>query len=178
VIFATCGSSHLAFERMMRSLSVLPAEELHVQHGPASPPPSRSAYRFLPFARMVELIDQADVVVTHAGVGSIMCALRAGHVPIVFPRLQRYGETVDDHQIELAEALASRGTVTVARTPRELRDATAAAPSRSTAQILDATAICSAVRSAIHGNAPCSQQPRGFSSWLGSSPRWIARNGR
>jgi UDP-N-acetylglucosamine transferase subunit ALG13 len=141
---------------MMCSLSALPAQELHVQHGPASPPDCASAYRFLPFSRMVELIERADVVVTHAGVGSIMCALRAGHVPIVFPRLKRYDETVDDHQAELAEAMARRGSVTVAWTPEELCEAIAAVAPRAGAQMLDGGALSSAVRRAIHGEAPSS----------------------
>ena len=71
---------------------------------------------FLPFAKIVELMEEADVVVCHGGVGSIVCALRAGHVPVTFPRLKRYSEIGDDHQLELAQALAARGTVTIAGT--------------------------------------------------------------
>ena len=56
----------------------------------------------------------ADVVITHAGVGSILMALRAGSCPVVIPRLRALGEHVDDHQIELAQLLASRGVVVVA----------------------------------------------------------------
>jgi UDP-N-acetylglucosamine transferase subunit ALG13 len=153
VIFATCGSSPARFSRMMEALGALPPEELQVQHGPVSPPPCASAYDYLPFNRMVELIEAADVVVSHAGVGSIMCALRAGHVPIVFPRLKRYGETVDDHQAELAEALAKRGTVIVAWSVEELRDSVARVPPRSIAQQLGGEGLGAAVRAAIRGEA-------------------------
>jgi len=54
---------------------------------------------------------EADVVVTHAGVGSVLCAREAGHVPVVVPRLHRFGEHVDDHQLELVAALAGDGHV-------------------------------------------------------------------
>jgi UDP-N-acetylglucosamine--N-acetylmuramyl-(pentapeptide) pyrophosphoryl-undecaprenol N-acetylglucosamine transferase len=90
VIFATCGTSPFRFDRMMRALEALPTEELSVQHGPSPAPPCAVGYPFLDFGTMVELMEQADVVVSHAGVGSIMCALQAGHVPVVFPRLKRY----------------------------------------------------------------------------------------
>lgn len=151
MIFATCGSSPAPFGRMMEALADLPANELHVQHGPVAPPPCAGAYDFLPFNRMVELIEQADVVVSHAGVGSIMCALRAGHIPIVFPRLKRYAETVDDHQAELAEALADRGNVVVAWTPEDLVAAVSTSAPRGAARKLAADELGQAVRAAIHG---------------------------
>jgi UDP-N-acetylglucosamine transferase subunit ALG13 len=151
VIFATCGSSPAPFDRMMKALAALPPEDLHVQHGPATPPPCARADEFVSFGRMVELIESADVVVSHAGVGSIMCALRAGHIPIVFPRLKRYSETVDDHQAELAEALELRGNVIVVWTADELAAAVASVPPRGAVRALEADALGAAVRAAIWG---------------------------
>jgi UDP-N-acetylglucosamine transferase subunit ALG13 len=49
--------------------------------------------------------------VTHTGVGSVLCAREAGHVPVVVPRLHRFGEHVDDHQLELVAALGADGHV-------------------------------------------------------------------
>jgi UDP-N-acetylglucosamine--N-acetylmuramyl-(pentapeptide) pyrophosphoryl-undecaprenol N-acetylglucosamine transferase len=154
VIFATCGASPMPFERMMEALAALPAEQLYVQHGPAAPPPCARSFDFLPFGPMTELIDEANVFVCHAGVGSIMCALRAGHVPIVFPRYSRYSETVDDHQAELAEALARRGTLIVARTGEELADAVASVPPRGQFQPIAADSLIGAVRAAIMDDSP------------------------
>ena len=151
MIFATCGSTELSFDRMMEALAALPADELHVQHGIAQPPPCAQAYPFLPFTAVIEKIDQADVVVSHAGVGSIMCALRAGHTPVIFPRLKRYSETVDDHQVELAEALAERGTAVVARSAEELVRAVASVPRRRTATELPTSQLAAAVRAAVRG---------------------------
>jgi UDP-N-acetylglucosamine--N-acetylmuramyl-(pentapeptide) pyrophosphoryl-undecaprenol N-acetylglucosamine transferase len=54
----------------------------------------------------------ADVVVAHAGVGSALVALRAGRHPVLVPRRLDHGETVDDHQGEIAEMLAARGIAT------------------------------------------------------------------
>jgi UDP-N-acetylglucosamine transferase subunit ALG13 len=51
----------------------------------------------------------ADVVVCHAGVGSTLQLLEAGRVPVVVPRLRRFGEHVDDHQVDLADTLEQLG---------------------------------------------------------------------
>jgi UDP-N-acetylglucosamine transferase subunit ALG13 len=151
VIFATCGSSHLPFDRMMTALGGLNGSDLHVQHGPAAPPPAVRTDPFLSFAEVVERIQQADVVISHAGVGSILCALRAGHTPIVFPRLKRYSETVDDHQAELARALVRRGAVLVAWSPDELIEAVERVPPRGGVARMDSGRLHTAVRAAING---------------------------
>ena len=152
MIFATCGSSPFQFDRMMAALGALPAAELTVQHGPSPAPPCASAYPFLPFGTMVELMEEADIVVSHAGVGSIMCALQAGHMPVVFPRLKRHAETVDDHQLELATALAERGTVIVATNSDELVGAVQSVPPRSGHAAFPADRLHDAVRAALRGD--------------------------
>ncbi len=45
---------------------------------------------------------QADVVITHAGVGTILQLLEMGIYPIVVPRSRSYLEHVDDHQWQIA----------------------------------------------------------------------------
>lgn len=112
MIFVTVGSTQIPFERLVRALDGLPGEQLFVQHGPV-PPPAKAARStaFMQFPEVVESMREADAIVCHAGAGSILCALRAGHVPIVVPRLKRFGETVDDHQVELARALDAEGKV-------------------------------------------------------------------
>jgi UDP-N-acetylglucosamine--N-acetylmuramyl-(pentapeptide) pyrophosphoryl-undecaprenol N-acetylglucosamine transferase len=52
---------------------------------------------------------EADVVIAHAGVGTALEALDAGRTPILVPRLRRFREHVDDHQVQVAEELAGRG---------------------------------------------------------------------
>lgn len=151
MIFATCGSSHFRFDRMMQALAALSSEQLCVQHGPAEPPPCVSAYAYLPFDKIVENIERADVVVSHAGVGSILCAVQAGHTPVIFPRLKRYSETVDDHQAEFAEALASRGVAVVARTSSELLAAIATVPKRRADASSGSRPLVDAVRMTILG---------------------------
>lgn len=150
MIFVTCGSSNVPFNRMMEALRLLPADELCVQHGTARRPPCAEAHPYLPFDEIVARMETANVVICHAGVGSIICAVRAGHVPIVFPRLKRYGEVVDDHQVELAQALASRKSAVLACTAEEIADA-AAAPRRGISDSAQASRLAQAVRGAVRG---------------------------
>ena len=54
-------------------------------------------------------IDRADLVVSHAGVGTFMRCLEAGKVPVLVPRRASRGEHVDDHQLQIATVGDSRG---------------------------------------------------------------------
>jgi UDP-N-acetylglucosamine transferase subunit ALG13 len=51
----------------------------------------------------------ADIVVSHAGAGSALSALRAGRMPLIASRRAALGEAGDDHQQELADELMRRG---------------------------------------------------------------------
>jgi UDP-N-acetylglucosamine--N-acetylmuramyl-(pentapeptide) pyrophosphoryl-undecaprenol N-acetylglucosamine transferase len=51
----------------------------------------------------------ADVVVAHAGVGTALEAMDAQRMPLLVPRLPRFGEHVDDHQVQVGHELARRG---------------------------------------------------------------------
>jgi UDP-N-acetylglucosamine transferase subunit ALG13 len=53
--------------------------------------------------------ESADVVVTHAGVGTALKLLDLGIFPVLVPRRSRNGEHVDDHQLQIAQNLQDRG---------------------------------------------------------------------
>jgi UDP-N-acetylglucosamine transferase subunit ALG13 len=116
VIFVTVGTNEARFERLLRAVAALPTdEEIVVQHG-HTPPIERQNLElvdFLPFEEVVETMRRARVVVTHAGVGSVMVALSAGKRPVVVPRRKSLGEAVDDHQLQLGRRFAEVGLVTM-----------------------------------------------------------------
>jgi UDP-N-acetylglucosamine--N-acetylmuramyl-(pentapeptide) pyrophosphoryl-undecaprenol N-acetylglucosamine transferase len=64
-----------------------------------------AAHAEIPGDRMRELMREVDVVVTHAGVGTVLELLDAGQVPIVFTRDARLGEHVDGHQGQISRHL-------------------------------------------------------------------------
>jgi UDP-N-acetylglucosamine transferase subunit ALG13 len=129
VILVTVGSSTFPFDRLLRAVDALPRdEELVVQHGASGVRPAGArCVEFLPFDDLAALVRQARVVVTHAGVGSILLALSNGRHPVVVPRLRSFGETVDDHQLECARRFGRDGLVTVVEDPALLGAALAAA---------------------------------------------------
>ncbi len=66
---------------------------------------------------------EADVVITHAGVGTVMQLLDWGIRPVVLVRRVHRGEHVDDHQTQIAALLREHGLATVVDEPSELTDA-------------------------------------------------------
>lgn len=59
----------------------------------------------------------ADVVVTHAGVGTILNLLEWGVHPVVVPRRRIRNEHVDDHQLQIGHLVQSLGVAQVAEAP-------------------------------------------------------------
>ncbi|GAA3345579.1 glycosyltransferase [Amorphoplanes nipponensis] len=82
----------------------------------------------VPITEMRQALTEADVVISHAGVGSALAAMQAGKRALYVPRRRAFGEHVDDHQVEMARELEGRKLV-VAREAEEvgLEDLAAAA---------------------------------------------------
>ena len=87
-------------------------------------------HSFLPMEQFSEMIAKANLVICHAGAGTLFHVLQARKVPVVMPRRKHYGELVDDHQVELTEALASQGRAIPAYEAEDLRTAVIEARSR------------------------------------------------
>jgi UDP-N-acetylglucosamine transferase subunit ALG13 len=130
MIFVTVGTSWTPFDRLLGALESLSTDEpLVVQHGASRiRPAGATCVDFLPFERVVELVRLSRAVVMHAGVGSIMVALANNRRPLVVPRLHRFGEAVDDHQLPLAHRFEDAGLVTVVEDVTRLSEALAAGP--------------------------------------------------
>jgi beta-1,4-N-acetylglucosaminyltransferase len=116
LILVTVGQHTQGFPRLIRRMDEIAGriqEEMIMQIGSTVYLPRNAHwFRFADYDEMKRLNKEARVVVTHAGAGSIITALKAGAAIVVVPRLSRYGEVIDDHQLELVEALSSNGRVT------------------------------------------------------------------
>lgn len=75
------------------------------------------------FSKIQDLCQKARVVVTHSGAGSIMTALEQDAVVITVPRLRRFGEAYDDHQIEIARELEKEGAIVAIYNINDLENA-------------------------------------------------------
>ena len=144
MILVAVGASEFPFDRLLRAVDKLPTrEKLVVQHGVSEVRPAHAqCIPFMPQEALAQLVREARVVVTHAGVGSILLSLTNGKRPCVVPRLGRFGETVDDHQLDSARRFAQAGLVTLVENPDQLSDAIAfaeaslVAPSLGEAQLV------------------------------------------
>ena len=119
MIFATVGTNEAPFDRLLHALALVHVdEELVVQCGSSDVrPPNARCVDFLPFDELTAYLQQSRLAVMHAGVGSIAVALANGVRPIVVPRLHRYREAVDDHQLHLAKRLDAIGSVYLVEDP-------------------------------------------------------------
>jgi UDP-N-acetylglucosamine transferase subunit ALG13 len=150
VIFATLGTHHQQFDRLVAALVALGRDDLVIQYGHSAPPEEAvTAKAFMPFAEVEEHMRAAAAVVTHAGVGSILLARRCGQLPIVMPRRSAHGEHVDDHQVELVTALEPRGQVVVVDDAQGLAAALAAPPERRPLEHGAAAGLLDAVHAAL-----------------------------
>ena len=153
MIFVTVGSHPTyKFQRLVDAVSGLPSGDLVVQYGPArGPRDAKEARAWMSFPEMIDYMERASVIVTHAGVGTILAASRIGHFPIVVPRRKQYGETVDDHQVDLAKVLERVGRVFVAWQPEDIGDLVQNIPPRRQELAVAQHALPDAVRAALIG---------------------------
>ena len=115
--FVSVGNATQPFSRLLDAVTRLAPglpQPVTVQHG--SNTFASAACRSVAFLDMESFtahIREADLLIFHAGAGSVINAIQAGKVPVVVPRRACYGEHVDDHQLEFARALATAGKVVV-----------------------------------------------------------------
>lgn len=107
-IFVTVGTS--PFPRLVKKMDELVGkinERVLIQIGRTQYKPKNAEYfKFTEdFSKIQELCQKAKVVVTHGGAGTIITALEQGAPVIAVPRLKRYGEMIDDHQLEITGEL-------------------------------------------------------------------------
>lgn len=120
MIFVTVGSRNYPFDRLFKKLDELYEEDIlsepmFAQTGTSEYQPKHYEFKnFISQEEFLEKIEEADIVVSHGASGSIMKALNAGKKVIAVTRLEKYGEHINDHQIQNNVAFGSNGYVLVA----------------------------------------------------------------
>lgn len=110
MIFVTVGSQKFPFDRLIRKVDQmlregLIQEEVFIQTGASRCVPSCPHQAFCEGEQFQTLLETCSVLITHGGAGTMVDAVKRGKRVVVVPRLARYGEHVDDHQLELAKRL-------------------------------------------------------------------------
>jgi UDP-N-acetylglucosamine transferase subunit ALG13 len=135
LLFVTVGAT-LPFDRLVQMVADLKAvgeipEQVVIQTGANGLSPAGiETYKTLSFDEMQTRLRDADIVICHAGTGSLITALRAGCRIIAVPRERDRKEVYDDHQFEIAQSFAARGLIDTARDKTELAAALERARSR------------------------------------------------
>lgn len=107
MIFITLGSQKFQFNRLLKAIDELCqnrtiTEYVFAQIGYSDYLPQNYEYKtFLDREEFSKNIKNARIVITHGGTGAIIRAVKCGKRVIAVPRLEKYGEHVDDHQLQL-----------------------------------------------------------------------------
>ncbi len=121
MIFITVGTHEQPFNRLIKAIDRMKAgnvfnDDVIIQTGYSTYEPKFCEWQKLyPYDEMVELVNQARIVITHGGPSSFIMPLQIGKIPIVVPRKKQYGEHVNDHQLEFSREVEKRfGNIIVA----------------------------------------------------------------
>ena len=124
MILVLCGTQKQDFSRMIRAVEELANEHEVIVQGGHNQYESNTmkVLGFISPEEMDVLYDKADYIITHAGAGSMIQSLKKGKTTIAVPRLSKYGEHVNDHQIELADKLEKLGYLLVYHDGDEMKE--------------------------------------------------------
>src|SRR3989344_765621 len=133
VIFLAVGTHPQQFNRLLEKIDGLIGskkitESVVAQIGVSDyKPKNYTAKSFFDFSEIQKNIKSSSLIITHAGAGTIITAMSFGKKLIVVPRLKKFGEHTNDHQLELAHALEKEGKVIAVYDVENLGNAIAAA---------------------------------------------------
>lgn len=108
MIFVTLGTQKFQLNRLLKEIDFLIEknvieDEVFAQIGHSTYEPKHFKYeKMMSQSDFHKKIRECNVLISHAGVGSTLNGLKFGKKIILYPRLAKYGEHIDDHQLDLA----------------------------------------------------------------------------
>ncbi len=121
------GTHNQGFERLVRKADELAKtlkEDVVIQKGCTQYKPINSKYYdFVRQDQFEEICRRARVIVTHGGIGSIITPLKFGKPVIVVPRLKKFREHTDDHQLQITKELEKQKRITAVYDIKNLKAA-------------------------------------------------------
>ncbi|HAT4180134.1 TPA: beta(1,3)galactosyltransferase EpsH [Clostridium perfringens] len=107
MIFITVGSRSFQFNRLLEAVDEAIEnkeikDEVFAQVGSSDYKPK--FYKYIDFMNQDEfnkMISKCDIVITHGGTGVIVNSVKKGKKVVAVPRLAKFNEVVDDHQLQL-----------------------------------------------------------------------------
>lgn len=128
MIFVTLGSQKFQFDRLLKKIDELIdakviTDKVVAQIGASTYIPQNYEYvNFMDREKFAATMDNCSVVITHGGTGVIIGAVKKGKKVIAVPRLAKYGEHVDDHQLQLLQQFDELNIICACYDTEELGD--------------------------------------------------------
>ncbi|WP_244877761.1 PssE/Cps14G family polysaccharide biosynthesis glycosyltransferase [Halobacillus kuroshimensis] len=113
----TVGTQKFPFDRLLIELDRLIendfiTDEIIAQRGYSTyVPKNYASFDFLPSHEIVKYFRKASIIITHAGTSSILEGIENKKKVIVVPRQKKYGEHVDNHQLDITNVFLKRNFV-------------------------------------------------------------------
>jgi UDP-N-acetylglucosamine transferase subunit ALG13 len=126
MIFVTVGTHYQEFERLVKKMDEIAAkidEKVIMQIGYTNYEPKNARwFKFLSYDEINTFYRKSNLIISHAGAGTLLDILNLKKPSIIVPRLKKYGEHIDDQQIELGEALERSKKVIMLRDIENLEE--------------------------------------------------------
>ena len=117
MIFVTLGTQDKSFSRLLEAIEdKIKAgkikDKVIVQAGYTKfQSKYMEVFDLVPIDKFNEYVEKCDVLITHGGVGSILTGLTNNKKVIATPRLSKYKEHTNDHQVQIVSEFAKRGYI-------------------------------------------------------------------
>lgn len=129
MILVTLGTQDKEFTRILKKIDELIdkkviKEEVVVQAGYTKyESKNMKIFDYVPKKKLEEYIEKCSFMITHAGVGTIFDALKKGKKIIAVPRLSKYKEHNNDHQLQIVEEFSKEKLILPVYEMNEMEDA-------------------------------------------------------
>ena len=78
---------------------------------------------FLDREQFAEIMERCEIVITHGGTGAIVGAVKREKKVIAVPRLSKFGEHVDDHQLQIIDQFTDMNFIVGVKETNEIYEA-------------------------------------------------------
>lgn len=129
MIFVTVGSQKFQFDRLLKEIDSaieekIITEPVFAQIGSSTYIPKHYEYSpFLDNDDFIEKISKSNMIISHGGTGSIINSLNMKKKVIAVARLSKYGEHVDNHQLQIVDKLSINNYIIGVKDVSDLKDA-------------------------------------------------------
>lgn len=126
MILVTLGTQDKSFERLVKEIDKLINkkvinDKVIVQLGHTKyESKNLETFDLIPADKLNDLTKDADLIITHGGVGSILAGLKYDKKVIAVPRLAKYKEHTNDHQLQIVNEFYNTGYILKCDNPSDL----------------------------------------------------------